>query len=167
MKTTSEAGIAQIKEFEGCKLKAYQCDAGVWTIGYGSTRLAGKPVAKGQTITLAEAEAQHRLDIKTAEHWVNVGVKVMLTQSQFDALVSIVLNVGPGQADIPGKRTGRSGIIFLRNGQPSTLLAKLNAGDYAGAAAEFEKWDRAGGKVNAGLAKRRAKERAMFEASNV
>lgn len=92
-----------------------------------------------------------------AENLVQEHVKVALTQCQFDALVSIVFNVGPGA------KGEKDGIIFLASGQSSTLLRKLNAGDYAGAADEFPKWCLgASGTLLGGLVTRRTRERALF-----
>jgi len=92
-----------------------------------------------------------------AENLVQEHVKVALTQGQFDALVSILFNVGPGA------KGEKDGIIFLASGRSSTLLRKLNAGDYAGAADEFRKWCHgAGNTLLEGLVTRRARERALF-----
>ncbi|WP_313284644.1 lysozyme [Stutzerimonas kunmingensis] len=138
---TSQKGLDLIKSFEGLRLSAYKCPADVWTIGYGTT--AG--VKPGQNITKERAEELLREDVKRFEAQVLRLVKVPLTQGQHDALVSFVYNLGAGN---------------LSN---STLLRLLNAGDYAGAAAQFDRWNKAGGKVLAGLARRRAAERALFE----
>ncbi|MBF0418338.1 MAG: lysozyme, partial [Magnetococcales bacterium] len=89
-------------------------------------------------------------------------VNVKLDQGQFDAMVSIVYNVGSGRPNQDGK-PGRDGIEYLRNGQPSTLLRKLNIGDYDGAAEQFDKWVYGGGHPLPGLVKRRADERKLFE----
>ena len=139
---TSQKGLDLIKSFEGLRLSAYRCPADIPTIGYGTT--AG--VKMGQTITKERAEELLCEDVKRFETQVLRLVKVPLTQGQFDALTSFVYNLGAGN---------------LSN---STLLRLLNAGDYAGAAAQFERWNKAGGKVLAGLVRRRAAERALFEA---
>lgn len=112
-----------------------------WTVGWGHT---GPEVVEGYTVTLAKAEEDLSSDLRTAEGYVNKLVKVKLTQNQFDALVSFVYNVGGG------------------NFQSSTLLAKLNAGDYAGAAEQFKRWNKAKGEVLAGLVTRREEERVLF-----
>lgn len=138
---TSQKGLDLIKSFEGLRLSAYKCPADVWTIGYGTT--AG--VKQGQTITKERAEELLREDVRRFEDQVLRLVKMPLTQGQFDALTSFVYNLGAGN---------------LSN---STLLRLLNAGDYDGAAAQFERWNKAGGKVLAGLIRRRAAERALFE----
>jgi lysozyme len=140
----SDAGIDLIREFEGCKLTAYPDPAtggDPWTIGYGHT---GPDVFSGLKITEDEAISYLRRDLETAEKCVNGCVKVTLTQEQFDALCSFVLNVGCG------------------NLRKSTLLVKINDGDDVGAAEEFLRWDRAAGKQMAGLTRRRNAERERF-----
>jgi GH24 family phage-related lysozyme (muramidase) len=139
-------GLRLIKEFEGCKLTAYKCPAGVWTIGIGSTRYAdGSAVKQGQT--LANEEAALLLLSKTLtsyEHAVNA-IKVDLTQNEFDALVSLTYNIGAG------------------NLASSTLVKMLKAGDSkAEIAKQFLRWDKAGGKPLAGLTRRRNAEAELF-----
>ncbi|ECW4903008.1 lysozyme [Citrobacter freundii] len=142
---TSEKGIALIKEFEGCKLTAYQDSVGVWTIGYGWTQpVDGKSIRAGMTIKQETAERLLKTGLVSYESDVSRLVKVGLTQGQFDALVSFTYNLG------------------ARSLSTSTLLRKLNAGDYAGAADEFLRWNKAGGKVLNGLTRRREAERALF-----
>ena len=142
---TSEKGIALIKQFEGCKLTAYQDSVGVWTIGYGGTQpVDGKPIRAGMTIKQETAERLLKTGLVSYESDVSRLVKVGLTQGQFDALVSFTYNLG------------------ARSLSTSTLLLKLNAGDYAAAADEFLRWNKAGGKVLNGLTRRREAERALF-----
>lgn len=142
---TSEKGIALIKQFEGCKLTAYQDSVGVWTIGYGWTQpVDGKPIRAGMTIKQETAERLLKTGLVSYESDVSRLVKVGLTQGQFDALVSFTYNLG------------------ARSLSTSTLLRKLNAGDYAAAADEFLRWNKAGGKVLNGLSRRREAERALF-----
>ncbi|HHA1955696.1 lysozyme [Enterobacter ludwigii] len=142
---TSEKGIALIKEFEGCKLTAYQDSVGVWTIGYGWTQpVDGKPIRAGMTIKQETAERLLKTGLVSYESDVSRLVKVGLTQEQFDALVAFTYNLG------------------ARSLSTSTLLRKLNAGDYSGAAEEFLRWNKAGGKVLNGLTRRREAERALF-----
>ncbi|RNM07715.1 lysozyme [Dickeya undicola] len=141
----SNNGITLISKFEGRRLTAYQDSVGVWTIGYGWTQAVdGKPVRRGMQIDLPTAERLLRCGVVQYEQAVNQLVKVKLTQGQFDALVSFTYNLG------------------IRSLSTSTLLKKLNAGDIAGAADEFQKWNRAGGKILAGLVARRAAERELF-----
>lgn len=159
----SNAAVALAKSSEGLRLVAYP-DPGTggapWTIGYGST----VGVKAGDVITLDQAEARLDRDILNAAAVVNRAVAVPLTQGQFDALTDFVLNVGPGRKADPSKGDlGKDGFVVLKNGKPSTMLRKLNSGDYAGAAAEFPKWTSAAGRKLSGLVTRRAKERAMFE----
>ncbi|MBJ8846590.1 lysozyme [Citrobacter braakii] len=141
----SDKGIAMIKEFEGCKLTAYQDCVGIWTIGYGWTQpVDGKPIRAGMTIKQATAERLLKTGLVSYESDVSRLLKVGLTQGQFDALVSFTYNLG------------------ARSLSTSTLLRKLNVGDYAGAADEFLRWNKAGGKVLNGLTRRREAERALF-----
>ncbi|EQA1641825.1 lysozyme [Enterobacter hormaechei] len=142
---TSEKGIALIKDFEGCRLTAYQDSVGVWTIGYGWTQpVNGKPIRAGMTIKQETAERLLKTGLVSYESDVSRLVRVGLTQGQFDAMVSFTYNLG------------------ARSLSTSTLLRKLNAGDYAGAADEFLRWNKAGGKVMNGLTRRREAERALF-----
>jgi lysozyme len=139
--TTGPKGLALIREFEGCELKAYKCPAGIWTIGHGHTTSAGHPAVKqGMTITAKEAEDILKRDLAKFEKAVCEAVKVPLTQEQFDALVSFAFNCGPTN---------------LRN---STLLKKLNAGNYAAVPSELNKWVKAKGKTLKGLVRRREAE---------
>ena len=137
----SQDGLNMVKKYEGLFTKAYVCPAGVLTIGYGHT---GPDVKPGQRITEAQAEQLLRQDMGKFEAAVKRQVKVPLTQGQFDALTSFTFNCGEGAL------------------KKSTLLKKLNAGDYAGAQAEFQKWNKGGGRVLPGLVKRRAEEAQMF-----
>lgn len=136
----SKKGIDLIKRFEGCRLKAYRCPAGVWTIGYGHTN----NVRPDDIITQNDAEELLKRDLKVHEVNVKRVVKIALTQNQFDALVSFEYNVGYG--------------AFAN----STLLKLLNAGNYNGASKQFERWVYAGDRVLEGLVKRRKAERELF-----
>lgn len=146
-----------IRTSEGLRLKAYP-DPGSggkpYTIGYGHT--AG--VKLGDTCTAEQAEAWLVEDMAEAYRIVDKAVTVSLTEKQRDALCSFVFNVGHGVRGLNGK----DGFVVLKNGKPSTMLRKLNAGDYTGAAAEFPKWNKASGKELRGLKIRRGKERALF-----
>lgn len=138
---TSDKGLALIKQFEGLRLDAYQCSAAVWSIGYGHTR----GVMPGDQVTEHEAEDLLRQDVMETERSVLRLVTVGLIQSQFDALVSFTFNLGAGAL------------------HRSTLLKKLNTGDYHAAAAEFPRWVYAGGERLPGLVRRRLAEKALFE----
>lgn len=137
---TSPAGLELIKRFEGVRLAAYDDGVGVWTIGVGHI----KGVKRGDTITMEQADRFLAEDHAEAEAAVNRCVKVPLEQHQFDALASWTFNLGGGAL---------SG---------STMLKKLNAGDFDGAADEMLRWNKAGGRVLAGLTKRRIAERMLF-----
>ena len=137
----SQKGIDLIKQFEGCRLEAYKCPAGVWTVGYGHT---GSDVTQGTKITQEKVESLLKSDLTVHCNNVSKLVKVKLNQNQFDALVSFEYNIAYG------------------NLSSSTLLKLLNKGDYTGAANQFGKWVYAGGKVLAGLQKRRKAEKELF-----
>lgn len=137
---TSQRGMDFIRSYEALRLKAYDDSTGVWTIGYGHT--AG--VTPGMTITESQAVDYFRTDLKSFERSVNKYVIVPITQNMFDALVSFTFNLGAGTL----KR--------------STLLKKLNCNDFAGAAAEFDRFIYAGGKIMRGLVRRRAAEKEIF-----
>ena len=137
---TSQQGIELIKKFEGVRYQAYDDGVGVWTIGVGHT----KGVVKGDKIDDATVDKYLREDLESAEYAVNNLVKVELDQSQFDALVSLVFNIGSG--------------AFSN----STLLKMLNKGKFDAAADQFLRWNLAGGKVLLGLTKRRIAERMLF-----
>lgn len=134
-------GQALTKDFEKCRLVPYQDSAGVWTDGWGNTHGV---VPHGSAITQAKADADLERNLAGAIYAVNHYVAISLSQGQFDALVDFVFNVGTG------------------NFSTSTLLRKLNVGDIAGAAHEFEKWDMAGGQHLAGLLRRRVAEETEF-----
>lgn len=151
MKINQEAETL-IKDFEGLRLNAYQCSAGVWTIGWGHTR----GVKKGDKITREKAEELFREDIPVFEKIVEDAVKVPLNENQFSALVSFCFNVGPGKKGV------KDGFVTLKNGNPSTMLRKLNAGDYTGAASQFHSWINAAGKPSNGLVRRRKAEAQLF-----
>lgn len=140
----SHNGVKLLQDFEGYRDQAYQDSAGIWTIGYGSTHVNGVAVSEGDTITREDAEKQMFLDTAWAQTCINQNVDVPLRQSQFDALVCFVYNIGCG--------------AFLK----STLLKLLNLRLYDLAANEFPRWNRAGGKVLQGLTNRRLKEQSLF-----
>ena len=134
-------GLSLIKKFEGCKVEEYKCSAGVWTIGYGHTT----GVKEGDVCTQEEAEKLLRGDIFKFEEYVQDSVKVDLDQSQFDALVAWTFNLGPG------------------NLRSSTMLKKLNNGEYESVPFEMRRWNKAGGKTLDGLIRRRQAESLLFE----
>lgn len=143
LKTTGNGGIALIKQYEGLRLTTYKDAVGIPTIGYGHVE---NPISPGgtRTITAEDAEQILREDLQRFEHDVNNMLTVEVTQNQFDALVSFAFNLGPA------------------NLKSSTLLRKVNSGDFNGAAEEFPKWNHAGGQVLAGLTARRNAEKTLF-----
>ena len=137
----SQEGLSLIKKFEGCELEAYKCAAGVWTIGYGST----KGVKEGDTITQEEADNLLLHEMDEYESYINDMVKSDLKQNEFDSLVSWVFNLGPS------------------NLSSSTLLQKLNNKNWDEVPAQIKRWNKAGGKVLQGLIRRREAEALLFE----
>ncbi|QHJ80202.1 MAG: endolysin/autolysin [Bacteriophage sp.] len=156
---TSPKGTALLHSFEDLRLRAYpdpQSGGEPWSIGWGNTQYAdGRKVRPGDVITKQRADDEFAFDLIEFEAMVDKAVTVPLTQGQFDALVSIVYNVGPGNRY-------KSGILRLKSGAPSTLLKKLNAGDYRGAADQFDLWISKGTPAERGLRRRRAAEKALF-----
>ncbi len=147
----SERGLKLVKDFEGClkpigggKFVPYICPAGVLTIGRGTTNLDGKKFDKYSVWTQAQCDAAFAVDMEKYEAAVHRRVKVPLNQNQFDALVSFTYNCGEG------------------NLAKSTLLKRVNAGDFKGAANQFAAWNKGAGKVLNGLVRRRAAEAALF-----
>jgi len=141
----SDQGLALTEQFEGLQLTAYQDPVGVWTIGYGHT---GPDVVPGLTITQEQASDLLLQDVSGAVAAVNRLVTIPLTQNQFDALVDFTFNVGQG------------------NLASSTLLRELNAGNTAGAAAQFLVWVYAKGVELPGLVTRRQAEAALFQTAS-
>ena len=143
----SENGLKLIKKFEGLSLKPYLCSAGIPTIGWGNTFYENMKKVTLQDEAITEERADSLFNFLVTTNYVNVVnrlVIVDINQNQFDALVSFVYNLGSG------------------NFEKSTLLKKVNQSDFIGASLEFEKWNRAGGKVLNGLTKRRLSEKELF-----
>ncbi len=138
----SDRGVALVAEFEGLSTECYADVGGKQTIGFGHLVKSGETFPK--RISEGEATALLCADLELAEACVDGIVDVALTQSQFDGLVSLVFNIGCS--------------AFTR----STLLRKLNASDYAGAAAEFPRWCKVNGKDVPGLLRRRLAEQLLF-----
>lgn len=163
--TISDNGLAFIKHCENeplatgaIALATIYMDNGRPAIGYGcdlsqeeAVQYDGHGLSEPQCADLLKFRINNAV-IPAIEKFVTVP----LTQGQVDGLCSIIYNVGPGAANI------KDGIIWLRNGQHSTLLKKLNAGDYAGAQAQFELWDHVNGVVSDGILARRKGEAEMF-----
>ena len=166
MREINQAGLNLIKSFEGIldgdpstvNLDPYVDPVGIYTIGWGHAIVWGNNFLRSSTpnakniakqlypngLTMAQAESLLRNDTHAASIPVEGLVKVPVTDNQFAALVSFAFNVG---------------VNALRN---STLLRKLNARDYDGAAMEFSKWNKAGGRVLKGLTRRREAEATLF-----
>ena len=140
MKISNE-GLDLIKHFEGCELEAYLCPAGVWTIGYGHT----KDVKEGDTTTKEEADYLLQKEMIEYESYIDDMVDVELNQNQYDSLCAWVYNLGPS------------------NLGSSTLLKVLNEGKYDEVPEQIKRWNKANGKVLAGLVKRREAEALLFE----
>jgi len=140
---TSEEGRTLIKRYEGVRLEAYLCPAGIWTIGVGHT---GGGVTKGMKITMEQAEHFLTEDLFVAEGAVRRLVEVPLKQNQFDALVSFVFNLGEG------------------NFKKSTLLRVINStpNDYGKITTQFLRWNKAAGKILKGLTDRREDEAKLY-----
>jgi len=138
----NDKGKALVKRFEGLKLEAYRCPAGVLTIGYGST---GPHVKTGMVITPGEADRLLDQDLRRFE----VGVEAMLgnvptSEDEFSAMVSLAFNIGLGRF------------------ATSTLLKRHKLGNKIGAANAFLMWNKAGGQVLKGLMRRREAEKALY-----
>jgi lysozyme len=143
----NKAGRDLIKHFEGCKLKAYKCPAGLWTISWGLTFYPdGTKVKEGDVITQQQAEDYFNAIVDDFAKGVDVLVKSNVTENNFAALVSFTFNVGTG------------------NLKKSTLLKKVNANPKdPSITAEFKKWTRANGVVLKGLVRRREAEAKLYE----
>lgn len=151
--TTSQNGLNLIMYYEGCVLTSYRDSVGILTIGYGHT---GPDVYEGLSITQSYAETLLANDVKKFENILNYYVTSDINQHQFDALISFIYNVGPGEAGV------KDGLIHLKSGVNSSLLRDVNNGNFASAARDFLAWNRAGGMVLSGLTKRRTSESILF-----
>ena len=144
-RTINQAGLALITTFEGCKLKAYQDQRGIWTIGYGHTR----NVKEGQCCSKDDAVKWLYEDLQDAEECVENKVRVPLGDNQFAALVSFVFNVGSG------------------NFGKSELLKLLNKGWYEQVPAQLMRWCKTNGQENGGLYRRRAAEGNLWRTPDI
>jgi lysozyme len=136
----NQAGIDLIKEFEGFSATPYVCPAGKLTIGYGHLVRHGETMT---TISKEQGETLLRNDLSEAEKLVTSHIRVPLSLNQFSALASLVYNAGKGPL-------------------AGTLGKKLNAGDYSGAADQFNRWVYAAGSITPGLLRRRIAEKELF-----
>ena len=147
--------FAVIRAFESCSLISYPdpiTRGAPWACGWGAT---GPEIGPGVQWTQDRADRRLVGDIAQRELAASKALTSPVTQGQFDALVSILFNVGAGSVD-------RDGIIRLKSGKPSTLLRMLNAGDHEGCADQFLRWVSPGSDVVRGLTKRRTVEQAVF-----
>lgn len=145
----SENGYAIIRDAEGFRSIAYLDTGGVWTIGFGTIKYPnGTSVKKGDTCTRNEAEQWLKNDCQWVDACLDKYVKVNVSQNQFDALASFVYNIGE--------------TAFVK----STMLKALNAANYAGAAAQFDRWIYDNGKKIEGLYNRRMREKELFLSAN-
>jgi lysozyme len=142
----NQATINLVKEFEGCKLEAYQDIVGVWTIGYGTTEGAGLGVVPkpGMKITQEEAELLLMSGLKKFADQIKPKFMRQVNDNQFGALLSLAYNIGP--------------YAFSR----SSALHMVNDGQFIQAADAIRLWNKAGGQVNKGLVRRREAERKLF-----
>lgn len=140
----SDTLLNLVKSFEGCRLEAYQDIVGVWTIGYGCT---GTDIVEGLVWTQEEANHQLAQRLEALQEQIQKIVPTGTNQNQLDALCDFAYNVGLGAL------------------KSSFLLKCLNAGNFAAASKQFERWDRAGGKEVPGLLRRRQAEAALFSSA--
>jgi lysozyme len=138
---TSRAGRELIRQFEGERLESYRCPANKWTISVG---VCGPHVTEGMKITQAESDELFAATLRTFELAINKLITAPVSQNQFDAIISLVYNIGLG------------------NFQRSTLLRLLNQGRHRDAVLEFTRWSFANGQQMPGLLRRRRAEMAMF-----
>lgn len=141
----SEKGYSIIREFEGFKNKAYKDTGGVWTIAFGTIKYPnGVAVKQGDSCTIEQANEWLKSDCKWVDSCLDKHISVAVSQNQFDALASLVYNIGE--------------TAFIK----STLLSRLNAGEYILAAENFDRWVFDNGKKIQGLVNRRKKEKELF-----
>ena len=145
--SATEVAARLVAEFEGFVPAPYLCPAGVWTIGYGTTRIDGRPVdAQTLPVDHGRALALLRNDLLQAARDVDRLCRMPLTTNQRAALISFVHNLGSPAL------------------QQSSLLRQMKNGRMDAAAGEFNRWIKGGGRTLPGLVRRRAAERALFEA---
>ena len=142
----NQAAVDLVKEFEGFRANAYRCPAGVWTIGYGTTAMAGVGITPkdGMTISRSDAEAYLCATLNKFAEQIAPSITAPINENEFGAFVSLAYNIGPG--------------AFKK----SSALRLFNAGDKEGAAKAILMWNKAGGKVLKGLTRRREAERKLF-----
>jgi lysozyme len=154
---TNAAGIKILHEFESCKLKAYKCPAGVWTIGWGNTFFEdGTPVKEGDVITQSRADSLFLFVLARFEDQAKRAITSQVNENQFSAFVSALYNIGPGSSK-------KDGLIRLKNGQPSTLLKMINLNPQTpGIRDQFMAWVSPGSTFENGLKRRRKAEADLY-----
>lgn len=154
---TNKAGIAILHEFESCRLKSYKCPAGVWTIGWGNTFYEdGTSVREGDVITQARADSLFKFVLAKFEDQAKRAITSAVNENQFSAFVSALYNIGPGSPK-------KSGLIRLKNGQPSTLLKTINFNPNLPVIEDlFKEWISKGTIAENGLKRRRAAEAKLY-----
>ena len=135
----NELGLYIIRKWESLRLKAYQCSAGVWTIGWGHT----KGVKQGDVCTIEQANIYFKEDVEEKELQIN-SLDLQLTDNEYSALVSFIFNIGIG------------------NFNKSTMLRLLKQNKKIEASNEFQKWNKCKGAILNGLTNRRRDERNLF-----
>jgi len=156
MKTNAK-GIKLLHDFESCRLKAYLCPAKKWTIGWGNTFYEdGSPVREGDVITQTRADKLFEIILSGFENMASKAIVSKVNSNQFSAFVTALYNIGHG-----GKT--KSGLIKLTNGNPSTLLRKINENPSDPTIKdEFMKWVSAGTSFTNGLIRRRKAEADLY-----
>lgn len=154
---TNAAGIKILHEFESCKLKAYKCPAGVWTIGWGNTWYEdGSSVKEGGVITQARADSLFKFVLAKFEDMANRAITSDVNENQFSAFVSALYNVGHGSKF-------KDGLIVLKNGQPSTLLKTINLNPTLPVIGDlFKEWTSKNPDYRNGLLRRRTAEANLY-----
>lgn len=137
--------LSLIKKYEGCRLSAYQDAVGIWTIGYGTTRIHDRAVVPSDILTLTECNQYLLEHVEVITRQIKKAVEVEITENELQALVSFVYNIGIGNFR-------RSTLLLLLNQRAPAKIVAL----------EFHKWNRAGSKVLAGLITRRKDEADLF-----
>jgi lysozyme len=144
-RSINAAGLALIRQFEGCRLTAYYDGNGKLTIGWGHKVLPSDNIKPGETITQARADALLQADLAQNAAWLEDDLDgIEVNDNQFSALLSLEFNIGVGRFE------------------DSTLLDDLDDGDFDSAAEQFAVWRMIGGQISDGLVRRRKAERALF-----
>jgi len=145
----SDIGLKLIKHYEGFYPSTYLCPARVPTIGYGTTRIGGKPIPTGMVITEQKASGYLMEEVNMIEKQLVSCIKTSLSQNQWDAIYSFVYNLG------------------ITNFSKSTLLKCINKNNFTQASTEFLKWNKAAGKELKGLTNRRRSESILFSSNKL